>query len=54
MTAGTLGVLLDCLAGILVETCELAGALSIDLDAEIRRKMAFNRTRPHRHGGKAC
>lgn len=34
----------------LVTVCEKFG---IDLMAEYERKMAYNRTRPHRHGGKA-
>lgn len=34
----------------LLDDCDLFG---IDLEAEYERKMAYNRTRPHRHGGKA-
>lgn len=34
----------------LTQLCELHG---IDLMAEYERKMAYNRTRPYRHGGKA-
>lgn len=33
----------------LLDDCALFG---IDLEAEYERKMAYNRTRPHRHGGK--
>jgi NTP pyrophosphatase (non-canonical NTP hydrolase) len=35
----------------LLDTCERYG---IDLQAEYERKMAYNRTRPYRHGGKAA
>jgi len=34
----------------LLDTCHRYG---IDLGAEYEQKMAYNRTRPHRHGGKA-
>lgn len=33
----------------LLDTCHRHG---LDLHAEYERKMAYNRTRPHRHGGK--
>lgn len=33
----------------LLDTCDIYG---IDLEAEFRRKLAFNRTRPHQHGGR--
>lgn len=34
----------------LLDDCAVAG---INLEAEYERKMAYNRTRPYRHGGKA-
>lgn len=34
----------------LLDDCDLFG---IDIEAEYERKLAFNRTRPYRHGGKA-
>lgn len=40
------------LADIHVLVADLAGALGIDLEKAIAEKMAFNATRPHRHGGK--
>lgn len=36
------------------ETYAIARANNIDLDAAIQTKMAYNTTRPHRHGGKRC
>lgn len=42
------------LADIIIRTLEFAVALDIDIAEEIRLKMGFNETRPHRHGGKAC
>ena len=40
------------LADILIRVCDTAGALGLDMEAELRAKMAFNRTRSHKHGGK--
>ena len=40
------------LADVIVRVADLAGALGVDLTYCLRRKLAFNRTRPHRHGGK--
>lgn len=42
------------LADIVIRVMDLAGALGIDLQAEIERKMDFNDTRSHRHGGKVA
>lgn len=42
------------LADILIRVADLAGALRIDLEAEVKAKIAYNATRPHRHGGKRC
>lgn len=41
------------LADIMIRVADLAGAYGIDLDAAIREKHEFNRTRSERHGGKA-
>lgn len=41
------------LADIVIRVADLAGAMGIDLAAEIDRKHDYNKTRPHRHGGKA-
>lgn len=41
------------LADAIIRIADLAGAYGIDLDAAVREKMAYNRTRPFRHGGKA-
>ena len=40
------------LADIVIRVCDSAGALGIDMEAELRAKLAFNRTRSHKHGGK--
>lgn len=40
------------LADIIIRVCDLAGALGIDLEAEVARKAAYNETRTYRHGGK--
>jgi NTP pyrophosphatase (non-canonical NTP hydrolase) len=40
------------LANVLVFLRQMAGKYGIDLDAEYERKMAYNRTRAYRHGGR--
>lgn len=40
------------LADVIIRACDTAGAMGIDMEAELRAKLAFNRTRSHRHGGK--
>ena len=40
----------DCIIRIL----DWAGAERIDMDAIIRAKMDYNKTRPYKHGGKVC
>lgn len=40
------------IADILIRIFDLAGFKNIDLDEAVRQKIAFNRTRPVRHGGK--
>ena len=42
------------LADILIRVGDLAEFLGIDLQSQVKCKMAFNATRPHRHGGKVC
>lgn len=39
-------------AGVYIYLTQLAEHHGIDLNAEYERKMAYNRTRPYRHGGK--
>jgi NTP pyrophosphatase (non-canonical NTP hydrolase) len=41
-------------ADILIRLGHYAEALGIDLEREVVRKLDYNRTRAHRHGGKAC
>lgn len=40
------------LADVLIRIADACGEFRIDLGAAVERKMAFNATRPHRHGGK--
>lgn len=40
------------LADVVIRVMDLCGAAGIDLEAAVSAKMAFNKTRPHRHGGK--
>lgn len=42
------------LADIVIRVCDLAQELGIDLGEAVVAKMAYNKTRPHKHGGKAC
>ncbi len=42
------------MADILIRVGDVAGALGIDLQAAVEAKLAFNETRPHRHGNKTC
>lgn len=39
-------------ADVLIRLVDLCARHGLDLDAEVERKLAYNRTRPHRHGGK--
>lgn len=41
------------LADICIRVFDLCGAKEIDLQAAILKKMEFNKSRPHKHGGKA-
>jgi NTP pyrophosphatase (non-canonical NTP hydrolase) len=40
------------LADVLIRVFGFAGARGLNLGAALKAKMEFNRTRPHRHGGK--
>lgn len=40
------------LADVVIRIADMAGYYGIDLEAAIKAKMAYNRTRPYKHGGK--
>ena len=40
------------LADIMIRVADAAGEYGIDLEAAIARKLAYNQTRPYRHGNK--
>lgn len=40
------------LADVLIRVFDLCGSRGWDLEKSVRDKMAFNKTRPYRHGGK--
>lgn len=41
------------IADTMIRLLDICGTLNIDIEAEIERKMAINRNRPHKHG-KTC
>lgn len=41
-------------ADVLIRLFDLAGHRCTDLDAVVRAKMDYNKTRPYRHGGKVA
>lgn len=41
------------LADVVIRILDLCGSKDIDLQAAILKKMEFNKSRPHKHGGKA-
>lgn len=41
------------LADAIIRILDLSAALGIDMEETLQRKMKYNDTRPHRHGGKA-
>lgn len=40
------------LVDVVIRIADFAALYNIDLDAALRTKLAFNNTRPYRHGGK--
>lgn len=41
------------LADVLIRVFDMAGRWDIDLEGAVRVKMAYNATRPHKHGGRS-
>lgn len=41
-------------ADVLIRIADTCGRYGIPLQAALAAKLAYNRTRPHRHGGKKC
>ena len=42
------------LADIIIRVCDLCEEYGVDLEDAIAVKLAYNKTRPHKHGGKTC
>lgn len=42
------------LADIIIRVLDICGLYGIDIESAVKAKMAYNQTRPHRHGGKVC
>lgn len=40
------------LADVIIRVLDMCAAYMIDIDAAVAQKMAYNRTRPFKHGGK--
>jgi NTP pyrophosphatase (non-canonical NTP hydrolase) len=40
------------LADVIIRICDIAGIFGIDLDWHVKAKMAYNETRPYKHGKK--
>lgn len=40
------------LADVIIRVLDMCAHYHIDIDDAVKRKMAYNKTRPHRHGGK--
>jgi NTP pyrophosphatase (non-canonical NTP hydrolase) len=49
---GDEGHVVEELADVLIRVFDLCGARGYDLEKAVLHKMAFNKTRPYRHGGK--
>jgi NTP pyrophosphatase (non-canonical NTP hydrolase) len=42
----------EVLADVIIRICDIAGIFGIDLDWHVKAKMAYNETRPYKHGKK--
>jgi len=52
--AGTQAGIPSELADILIRVLDICGLYGVDIGRAVQEKMAFNKTRPFRHGGKRC
>lgn len=42
------------LADVIIRVLDMSAALGIDIEKEVTQKLAYNKTRPYRHGNKQC
>ena len=42
------------LADVIIRILDFCGRYGIDIEDAVQTKMAYNETRPYRHGGKVC
>jgi NTP pyrophosphatase (non-canonical NTP hydrolase) len=48
-----IGLLEEELADVIIRVLDFSEALNLDIGSALLKKIEFNRTRPHKHGGKA-
>lgn len=51
---GEKGCVSEELADAVIRIWDMSAFLGLDIEAAINKKHGFNKTRPHRHGGKRC
>lgn len=42
------------LADVIIRICNMSASLNLPLEKALAAKLAYNKTRPYRHGGKVC